>query len=139
MRNLRVGTSHASEGLMRLRKWYLDLVTEDGNAAILYWARLDGFGLAIHYSALLVARRGAAPVTTSSLARIDPPRVEDGSIVWSHGSLEVSGRWPVTGPPLEQTLLASDHGTIDWSLHSTSASACLSIGLDTWKGSGYVE
>lgn len=124
---------------MRLRKWYLDLVTEDGNAAILYWARLDGFGLAIHYSSLLVARRGAAAATTSSLACVDPPRLDDGAILWSHQALDISGQWPATGPPLERMLLASDHGTIAWSLHSAGPSACLSIDGEAWKGPGYVE
>jgi hypothetical protein len=124
---------------MRLRKWYLDLVTGEGDAIILYWARLDGFGLAIHYSALLVARRGFSAVTTSSLARVEPPRVVGRAIAWSHEPLGVSGQWPVGGPPLERTLLESDHGTIAWSLYAAGPSARVSIGDESLAGTGYAE
>jgi hypothetical protein len=122
-----------------LRKWYLDVVSNDGVAAILYWARLE-WGLAsVRYSASLLSEPDARLSSQASLSQLKEPEENDGIIVWNAPSLGVNGQWNSTAPPHEQTLFESDTGQVRWRCCQPAADVTLDLKGLPIRGRGYAE
>jgi hypothetical protein len=58
-----------------LQKWYLDCVTADGDAAIVYCADLSWRQIHLHYSSVL-ASRGCSVTSRTSMATFTAPAIE---------------------------------------------------------------
>ncbi|MCC7423185.1 MAG: hypothetical protein IT428_23155 [Planctomycetaceae bacterium] len=124
---------------IRFVKWYLDVIDKSGHCLILYWARLDGFGVTGHFSSRTRGAPGAESVTETSLSAVPPPRREGDCIRWSHGGLAVDGSWSTEFTPVDRTLLNSDAGQIRWTLHAAAGSAAVELACGQCVGRGYVE
>jgi hypothetical protein len=74
----------------RLRKWYLDVIAEDGSAFVGYWARLQWGPVRLHFASLLRASDGSEPVQQHTLQRCPPPRLDGDSCSWSCPPLGVA-------------------------------------------------
>lgn len=124
----------------RLTKWYLDCVSQDGEAFIAYWAWLgwQGFGLA--YAGLLHRATDGRVEMTSTLWPGKGPRVEGGRIVWSRGGLKLRGEWRPRTVPYGAKLWSGDDGRgVEWDCIAGAAEARIESGGRVIQGLGYAE
>lgn len=145
---------------MHLTKYYLDLVTDSGEAFVWHWASLRVCGLVRlgHVSELAWRRRdrgdatasvceqrwsgraGPAPLADGS-ARIKPgtPRSRPAILTWSCPSLNLEGRWTclIAGPTLD--LLPESPGAILWSCLHAASDVEVRRGDEVLQGHGYAE
>ena len=121
-----------------LSKWYADVVTGDGGAAIVYSAQLEWRALRIHYSNLLEFRAGCTPANRYSLRRQAAPAERGESVEWSSRALGASGRWRRAVAAREITLYECEAGRLEWRCLAPRAEA--EVRTATLRsGWGYVE
>jgi len=126
--------------MFRLAKWYLDCVSETGDAAVLYWASLRWGAVRLGYGAALLRPRREAPVDRYTLQPGAPPAISaDGLLRWECGPLRVHGRWavPVTGQ--ERILLEQAEGKVHWRCVSLGTETAVRVGDYGIDGLGYAE
>lgn len=117
-----------------LSKWYLDCVTDAGDASIVYsgdvcWGRLN-----LHYSSVLESTE-AGVKARQSLRPHPQPEVNHGSIRWRSNALQVDALWQADAGELRETLLDDERGSIQW--HCLMPRARARFGLRS--GLGYAE
>lgn len=118
----------------RLHKWYLDVVAADGEAAIVYAARLRWGPLRVGYGALIHAPP-AGPAQSRQTWRFRPPVPRDG-LAWAEPRLGAAGGWTVPGPAMETALMAG----LRWRIHQPGGEAWLRLpGGRELRGRGYAE
>lgn len=118
----------------RLHKWYLDLVAADGEAAIVYAARLRWGPLGIGYGALIHAP-AMGPARVRQVWRWRPPVHADG-LGWAEPRLDAAGGWTAPVPPRETELMAG----LRWRVHQPGGAAWLRLpGGRELVGRGYAE
>jgi hypothetical protein len=123
-----------------LRKWYLDLVADDGEVVIAYAARLRWGRLRLRYASVLRSPPcGRAVDDFSFVEPWEPPRIEADAVTWRSESLGISGRWERLSAPIGRRLMAASGGAIEWACCAPSARATVRHGADTVRGIGYVE
>lgn len=124
-----------------LHKWYVDLVTEDGQLGIAYRAEIRQGPLRLELSGLLVHRGNvdAAPAWQFSLQSTEPPAIHGHSLHWSAPRLRLEVECDAHEPPFEQRLLETREGAIDWRCALPRARVRLSAGATVLEGLGYVE
>lgn len=107
-----------------LRKWYLDCVDEEGNAAVAYWARLRWRYIKLYYSSISVngLERG-------SRRRCEEPRIDGAALSWRSASMEA------LESPIRRRLFESVEGVVDWWCEMPRAEAAIG-GV---RGIGYAE
>ncbi len=126
--------------MFRLKKWYFDLVTEDGTVFIGYSARLKWGLLNAQYRATILCRPdGEAEEDFSLRQSPDPERQSDGSISWRCDSLGVNGTWVPKAPPIRRQLFKAPSGVADWNCVAPTAEASLQLGKLRLEGWGYAE
>lgn len=130
----------ARSGAFHLRKWYLDLTTESGDAVIVYQAAVRWRALRLRYaSVLLGSREGAAAKSWTTVRPGPEPVEEDGRIYWSGERLGAEGTWTRVDAPVSRTLLRKDAGAVEWNCIIPAAQARITKGGQSWEGLGYVE
>jgi len=123
-----------------LSKWYLDCVSEEGEAAVLYWVHLQWGALRVHYGAVLSRTPGGATTDRHTLRPgPEPALAVDGSLAWSCKRLRAAGSWAGSTPGVSHTLLESADGRIDWHCVCPGAEAVVEIDGRTLRGRGYAE
>lgn len=125
--------------MFHLAKWYLDLVTEQGTAVVLYAASLEWSGLRLQYSSTMLARAGQPVVERAAWSGAGLPECEGDCIRCSHPDLAVSGQWRRRAGAIEATLLDDDAGRVHWVNHFPAATATVTLAGETFAGEGYVE
>ncbi len=126
--------------MIRLRKWYLDLVTADQQVLIAYAMELRWAGLACRRGCLLLPA-GEGPLAERR-GRLGGrwPRLEDGAVAWHCPRLGLEGRWEGLSPALEAELLAPPPHRIQWSCFGAACHARVRVeGSGAWAGRGYAE
>lgn len=126
--------------MIRMRKWYLDLVTPGGEALIAYAMDLRWAGLAYRRGCLLLPA-GSGPLAER---RGRPggrwPGLEGGTLVWRCPGLGIEGMWAGASPPLEAELLAPPPHHIRWTCFGAACTARVRVeGAGDWAGRGYAE
>ncbi len=96
-----------------LSKWYLDYVTESGDAAIAYVGAVRWGALRLHFSSLLQSA-GRDVTQRNSLRRPSLPAVSGERVSWSSEPLGFSASWRADSTPLRETIFASDEGEVEW-------------------------
>ena len=118
----------------RLSKWYLDCVTDSGNASIAYVGDLAWGRAHLHYSSLL--RSAGNNVTQhNSLRRPSLPVVDGSSISWNSAQFDFGAAWQADSTEVHEAVFKSDGGSVDWHCLMPRAHVC--IGNDS--GLGYIE
>jgi len=126
--------------VFRLRKWYFDLVTEEGTVFIGYAAHLTWGLLRAWYRATLLCRPDRPPREAFTLQRSgEPRRLEDRSIRWDCTPLGVAGRWEPLAAPIRRRLFECPSGEADWDCVAPSARVVLRLGGGALEGWGYAE
>jgi hypothetical protein len=128
-----------------LSKWYMDCVSPDGDALVVYSADLSWRRLRVGYEAAIEARAGHDPITSASLGRHDPPEGDGARITWHSPTLAIRGSWCRFGAPghtpapIHETIYDSADGVIEWSCLMPAADARLDTSSGPLQGIGYVE
>jgi hypothetical protein len=125
--------------MFALHKWYLDVVTDEGDTLVTYAARLRWRQLRLSYAAVLHSPPSGPAREASSFGRVGRPQLEDDLLIWEHAPLHLCGRWRRTSPAVRRTLLRTGDGAIRWTCHQPSARATVECEGRTLDGVGYVE
>jgi len=125
--------------MFRLSKWYLDCVTDTGDALILYWASIRWGPSQLHYGAALRNPESGEPTHRYTLRPGSEPTVVDTGLQWTCPRLDLSGTWGTRSAGIERTLLDGPQGMIQWHCVSPKADATIRIGNETVQGLGYAE
>lgn len=125
--------------MFRLKKWYLDCVSETGNAVILYWARVEWGRFRFYYGASLHCSPLKEPVHRHTFRPGIEPAMNNKAVDWSCQRLNVSGSWSSHMNEIECVLTDQTRGRILWNCVYPSAKAKICIDGDTVEGQGYVE
>jgi len=117
-----------------LSKWYLDYVTDPGDASIGYVGDLQWGPAHLHFSSLLRSQRSEV-TQKNSLRRLTLPEVSGDQISWNSTQFEFSAVWHRDANEVRETVFASEEGSVDW--HCLMPRARANAGGDS--GFGYVE
>ena len=115
----------------------MDCVSDAGEVAILYSARVRWRGIRLAYSNL-ISTDGAAGNSASSTHSVKIRR--DGQqILVASPQLDVQGQWTARAAPVERTVYACETGSVIWNCLQPAASVCLSVGEKKLAAAGYAE
>jgi hypothetical protein len=120
-----------------LVKWYMDCVTEVGDAVILYCADLHWRGMHLAYSSVLSVL-GQSVESHSSMSRYRLSSASD-QILVEFPRLGVSGKWKADAAPVRRTVYESASGSVLWNCLQPRSSAQLRVGEREFSGLGYAE
>ena len=120
-----------------LVKWYMDCVTDLGDAVILYCAELRWRGLHAAYSSVLSVD-GRSVESHASMTRYRLSSA-GGEILVELPRLGVSGRWEASAAPFQHTVFEDASGSVLWNCLQPRASVHLRIGDRELTGLGYAE
>ena len=118
----------------QLSKWYLDCVSDSGEATILYTGAVRWGSFGLNYSSVLESAAGAV-TTRRSLRAIHEPALTRSSLHWRSRPLRIEGDWSADSAPLRATVFASGAGVVEW--HCLMPRARARIGA--CQGLGYAE
>ncbi len=122
-----------------LTKWYIDVVADDGNVAIAYWAAVRAAG-ARHAVGGVLWPRGDAPVERAFTLRSAPAPAWSGDhLRWQCRSLHLSADADRRIGPFDHRLFATPAGTLDWHCEAPLARVRLVRDGTVIEGDGYVE
>ena len=122
-----------------LTKWYLDCVTDNGDAAILYIADLRWNAVSLHYGSRLTVLDGKIG-SSSSLHGSATPSVDGGTIAVQQRGLDAEGTWQGLRAPVRRTVYQNASGSVDWHcLQPMSQVDLLLRGKIRIRGLGYAE
>jgi len=123
-----------------LSKWYLDCVSEKGEAFVGYAATLRWKGLELQYSSVLVHSKSTPAWTRTTLRQSSPPDIAGDGIHWSCPSLKVDGHWTALSPPIARDLIEARTGALQWRCYQPHARASIHVDRNhRIQGFGYVE
>ena len=117
-----------------LSKWYLDCVTDSGNASIAYVGDLRWGPVHLHYSSLLRSV-GTEVSQENSLRQPSLPVLLDRQVSWNSRHFDFSAVWHARSDEIRETVFANGEGSVEW--HCLMPRAQVRIGNDF--GLGYVE
>jgi len=120
-----------------LVKWYLDVVTQEGDTAILYCAALRWRGLRTAMASLLTAESGRVLTQTSlSRFRLD---ADEKQIAVECRALKAVGRWIADAKSVERCIYASAAGSVVWNCLQPRSRVAARIDGREMTGLGYAE
>jgi hypothetical protein len=122
-----------------LTKWYVDVVDDDGCAAIAYWASVRVAGVAHAVGGLLVSRDGGLADRTLTLHGAGAPTWRGDHLSWHSPSLHLSVDADRLMGAFSQQLLTTPSGTMDWHCDAPLARVRFAVGSDVIEGRGYIE
>ena len=122
-----------------LTKWYLDVVTDDGAALIVYAASLGWGALHVEFASTLLARPGAPPIEETAWSGVELPEHSSVGVRFRHDGLGVAGHWRGLAAPIEATLLDDEMGLLSWECILPVAAVDVRFPGGALTGRGYVE
>lgn len=122
-----------------LSKWYLDCVTDLGDASIAYTGEVAWGAFRLHYTSLLESE-GSRTTERHSLRKQCQPQTKDRCVYWETNALRTNGEWRVDSAKskevcIERTIFHSAQGSIEW--HCLAPNAFARVGKRS--GLGYAE
>ncbi len=122
-----------------LNKWFLDCVSEAGEAMIFYAAKLKLHRREVNYTSLLNYDPAKGVTHRSRFSKIHLPEKNGGSIYWNDPQFAVEGQWKALTSPIQVRIFESDEGYLDWNCFQPASSVCLKVKDKAIKGMGYAE
>lgn len=124
-----------------LNKWYLDVVSPDGQAAIINLARCRLGPLHLSAVSVLWSKPGAEPQSETRLAGFEEPHPGGDHPAWRCDSLGLGVAWSTPEPACQPQHLLSDQRspTVTWSILSPRAETRVSWNGSSIRGLGYAE
>jgi hypothetical protein len=96
-----------------LSKWYLDYITDLGEAVIIYTGSVHWGLVRLHYSSILEAS-DCRITERHSLRPHDQPEASDSVISWRSQELNFHGTWNAASVAVREKIYDSGDGSIDW-------------------------
>jgi hypothetical protein len=121
-----------------LVKWYMDCVTDSGEAAIVYLADLHWRGIHARIGSVLTTNDRHSPVTSTSLGRYTL-RSSPERITIEHSKLKIAGCWLSGAAAHQHKVYESSAGSVVWNCIQPRSRAKLSVEGREFAGLGYVE
>jgi len=118
----------------KLSKWYLDCVTNAGDAVIAYSGTARWGKLCLHYSSILETANDRVRQRYSLRRPLDPV-VSDSILSWRSKALKIEGNWHSLSRGLSETVFRSAEGVIEWNCRMPLAR----VKIGDMQGLGYVE
>lgn len=131
--------SAKSQKGFNLSKWFLDFISDEGEAMIFYAAKLKWHGLEVTYTSWLRYNPANGVSNRSRFHRINMPERNDSTILWSDHRFGVEGKWKTMTSPLQARLFESDEGYLDWNCFQPMSEVSIKIKDKTFEGIGYAE
>jgi hypothetical protein len=125
--------------MFRIKKWYLDCVSDAGDTIILYQARIRWGLITLNYGASLIDLQNSVPVHRYTLCPGNQPQAKKQVIQWNCPNLKITGTWTDCSPQIKQTLFKGPQGQIRWNCIAPDSAAHVRIGGSNIEGRGYVE
>lgn len=122
----------------RLDKWYLDCVTETGDAAIVYAAEMHWRSLSVGYCGVLLRRDGNL-VANATMRGCAMPCCSEGQIDLKCGSLALEGGWRADSAPVARTVYECANRGVHWECLQPRSIAQVRVGDFEFSGLGYAE
>ena len=123
----------------QLEKWYLDCISDSGDAFIGYVAVLRWKSLKLPYSSLIHHNPGSGTKTRSRFRIGAWPEINDSNITWDDSYYKLSGHWEGKSEPLSAKLFESERGSLKWNCIQPRADVKFSVADKSYNGLGYVE
>ncbi len=121
-----------------ITKWYLDCVTEDGDAVIIYAAELRWHRMRARYNSLLV-KAGTNVTTRTTMRTRALPSSANGQIRVDIPPFALSGIWEADSDPVTRTVFESTAGAVQWNCLQPRSRVQLRVGGQEFVGLGYAE
>jgi hypothetical protein len=118
----------------KLSKWYLDCVTDAGDASIAYTGTANWGPIRLHYSSVLQSTVQSVSVRHSLRPQTEPC-MDRGSLRWRSRALKTEGEWEAGAPAIREAVFESNAGSIEWRCFMPRAQARIGNRL----GFGYAE
>ncbi len=123
-----------------LRKWYLDIVTPSGDAAVVYAGRVSVGVIAAPYFEVLVSQASGAGSRVRRVSGRARVTVADRGIALDATPFGVSGQWTPQRAAISVCLLDDERGRIEWRCQQPGGIASVHLpDGSTLEGLGYAE
>jgi hypothetical protein len=120
-----------------LEKWYMDIVTPDGCAAIGYFAKMQWKKIALNYSGYILRNKKGDVTIKNSFRKANIPQWSDNRLIWKPPAFE--GEWSAMDSPVHLKLLNASNGFVDWNCLIPKGRAKVLTGDESLVGWGYAE
>jgi len=125
--------------LFALTKWYVDVVANDGRAAIAYWARVRAAGAAHAVGGFLRAGPDGRAERAFSMRGSSAPAWRGDGLQWTCPALGLSVDVRRGLGAFEKRLLESPSGVLDWRCEAPLARVRIATASEVIEGDGYAE
>ena len=132
-------TKQARGGNFHLSKWFLDYISESGEAMVFYSAKLTWHGWSASYTSWLHFNASSGVRLKSRFRNVQIPQVKDIRITWNDTLFGVSGEWEPLAEPIQARLVDSEEGFLDWKCFQPASKVHLRINNESLEGRGYAE
>ena len=122
-----------------LEKWYLDIVTENGNGMIFYAAKLKWKKLEVPYTSWLSYSTEDGITCKSRFRKVELPNEKNDIILWNDDKFNISGTWKALSSPIKAQLFQSNEGELIWNCFQPRAKVSVKINGKEINGFGYTE
>lgn len=122
---------------MRLVKYYLDCVTDEGTVVVIYSAILELGPLKIPYECIIIKHPNSRTRQFQSFRRGRLDRFGGGQ--WRNDYLQGSGLWEGGQDVGSQHLLQTEQGDIFWHCFTIGSDVTIVHGQNRYLGKGYGE
>ncbi len=129
----------SSQENFRLEKWYLDCITEEGEAMIFYAAKLVWHGFEVQYTSWLHYDPAKGVTNKSRLGQVRFPIITGDSLIWNDSRFGISGKWEALAQPICCRLFESEEGYLDWNCYQPASAVHLEINKRIIDTAGYAE
>lgn len=122
-----------------LEKWFLDFVTEEGEAFIFYAAKMRWHHIIVPYKSKLWYSPGKGSEHRTRFYNVHFPEIKNKSISWKDRAFKIEGTWLANNNPLKEQLFDSAEGGLQWNCFQPSSVTEVKIDNRVVKGFGYAE
>ena len=122
-----------------LDKWFLDFVSDNGEAMIFYSAKLSWIGFTVGYTSWINYHPESGTKVNSHFGNSQLPIRKEKLIYWGDSKYEIDGQWIEKAAPIESKIYNSDNGYLEWKCYQPVSEVNLSINGKELKGTGYAE
>lgn len=122
-----------------LSKFYFDCIAKNGDAIIVYAARLRWHKLFLSYISLLENPNTGKTKSKTVLKTFSDPSCKNTTCSFDIPSLKFTGNWNSGNPLSKQSLIESGDGSITWNCFAPHATAEIEVAGKKISGLGYAE
>jgi hypothetical protein len=133
------GDKIAEPNLFLLEKWFLDFVTDEGEAYIFYAAKMRWHKITVPYKSVLHYSPATGKMHRARFNNVRFPLIKDKTISWKDSALKVDGIWEARADSLNAQLFASVEGRLEWNCFQPTSMVKVKVGDIDLNGLGYAE